>query len=664
MSKRSLAITFLLALSFVALVTCRQPLGDQPSATPAPTEGVPARSIHDGAHDGVEKHFFFLPPMVSMPSVSGTFLGTLSPVVTVIDLESGSVVKSFTSGQPEGGVRLVDDHYQVDWHTAESGLQADRTYRVIVEVPVGTSLIRLGHADLDVVGSGRDLKNVVTSEYVPLLDDRTLPIKFRIEEGARINPPVAAFAVSPPQGPAPLGVAVDASASSDADGDPMTFEWTFGDGATGSGITAGHVYATPGTYTLSLIVKDGHGGEGSASAELVVEAPLVHRVTYDGNGATAGAVPDDPTRYLPGALVPIPGNPGALAFPGKALAGWNTKADGSGITYRKGQDFIMGVPDITLHAVWIPASSGLAYTSTGAAYSVKAGTAGDGAVIIPVYWDTEPVTAIAAEGFAGCAAMTSVNIPGSVTSLGDRAFDGCAALSFITIPEGVIQVGDHAFRDCSAVQSVYIPASATTFGDRILEGSTGNVNTVTILSAAYPLANEFSHLFYLTSATVATPAVPPYAFSACPNLSSLSLLDSVTAIGDSAFADCWSLASVAVPQGVTAIGRDAFRGCRSLANLDLPASLVSIGDYAFEDCVALPAVTLPDAVASIGSFAFRNCPALATVYVRPYSPPTAGTGLFEGHGVTFGIHVPSAGVLGAYAGAPGWNEYAAYLLYP
>lgn len=664
MSKRSLAITFFLALSFVALVTCRQPLGDQPSATPAPTEGVPARSIHDGAHDGVEKHFFFLPPMVSMPSVSGTFLGTLSPVVTVIDLESGSVVKSFTSGQPEGGVRLVDDHYQVDWHTAESGLQADRTYRVIVEVPVGTSLIRLGHADLDVVGSGRDLKNVVTSEYVPLLDDRTLPIKFRIEEGARINPPVAAFAVSPPQGPAPLGVAVDASASSDADGDPMTFEWTFGDGATGSGITAGHVYATPGTYTLSLIVKDGHGGEGSASAELVVEAPLVHRVTYDGNGATAGAVPDDPTRYLPGALVPIPGNPGALAFPGKALAGWNTKADGSGITYRKGQDFIMGVPDITLHAVWIPASSGLAYTSTGAAYSVKAGTAGDGAVIIPVYWDTEPVTAIAAEGFAGCAAMTSVNIPGSVTSLGDRAFDGCAALRAITIPDGATSIGNNAFRNCLDVRDLYIPASVTSFGDRILEGSTGHIISVTILSTAYPLGPEFSHLPGLTSVTIATPVITPYAFSSNYALSSLTLLDSVTAIGDGAFLNCPALTTVTIPNGVTSIGREAFLECRGVETLSLPDTLLSIGDVAFERCLALPAVIIPDGVTSIGDMAFSYCSLLSTVWVKPYSPPTAGTGLFEGHGVTFGIHVPSAGVLGAYAGAPGWNEYAAYLLYP
>ena len=34
------------------------------------------------------------------------------------------------------------------------------------------------------VNSGKDLKNVDTNEYIALKDGRTLPIKFRIEEGA------------------------------------------------------------------------------------------------------------------------------------------------------------------------------------------------------------------------------------------------------------------------------------------------------------------------------------------------------------------------------------------------------------------------------------------------------------------------------------------------
>ena len=42
----------------------------------------------------------------------------------------------------------------------------------------------LGYADVDVVGTGKDLKNINTGEFVALLDDRTLPIKFLAEDGA------------------------------------------------------------------------------------------------------------------------------------------------------------------------------------------------------------------------------------------------------------------------------------------------------------------------------------------------------------------------------------------------------------------------------------------------------------------------------------------------
>lgn len=54
-----------------------------------------------------------------------------------------------------------------------------------------------------------------------------------------------------------LKVTVDATASSDPDGDALTYAWNFGDGETGTGATAEHTYAAAGTYTVSLIVNDG-----------------------------------------------------------------------------------------------------------------------------------------------------------------------------------------------------------------------------------------------------------------------------------------------------------------------------------------------------------------------------------------------------------------------
>lgn len=70
--------------------------------------------------------------------------------------------------------------------------------------------------------------------------------------------PVAAFTATPTSGEAPLAVAFDASTSSDPDqGDVLTYSWDFGDGASGTGVTANHSYTSDGQYTATLTVSDG-----------------------------------------------------------------------------------------------------------------------------------------------------------------------------------------------------------------------------------------------------------------------------------------------------------------------------------------------------------------------------------------------------------------------
>ena len=58
-------------------------------------------------------------------------------------------------------------------------------------------------------------------------------------------------------------IAFDGSGSLDPDNDPLTFHWEFGDGSTGSGACPSHAYPAPGTYTVTLTVFDGRGGESS-----------------------------------------------------------------------------------------------------------------------------------------------------------------------------------------------------------------------------------------------------------------------------------------------------------------------------------------------------------------------------------------------------------------
>lgn len=76
-----------------------------------------------------------------------------------------------------------------------------------------------------------------------------------------------------------LDLAVDASASSDLDGDALSFAWDWGDAsAGGSGMRANHSFAAPGNYTIRLNVSDGLGLFAETTREVQAEpenrAPL------------------------------------------------------------------------------------------------------------------------------------------------------------------------------------------------------------------------------------------------------------------------------------------------------------------------------------------------------------------------------------------------------
>ncbi len=69
-----------------------------------------------------------------------------------------------------------------------------------------------------------------------------------------------------------LHLAVSGANSTDADGDPLFFAWSWGDGAAnGSGITDTHDYAAVGTYTVTLTVTDGRGGVGTAPKSIKIQ---------------------------------------------------------------------------------------------------------------------------------------------------------------------------------------------------------------------------------------------------------------------------------------------------------------------------------------------------------------------------------------------------------
>ncbi|WP_214323494.1 ThuA domain-containing protein [Nonomuraea sediminis] len=93
---------------------------------------------------------------------------------------------------------------------------------------------------------------------------------YRIDYSAGARSPVAKATADHTDGPAPLAVQFDGSASYDPDGDPLTYAWDFdGDGTFDSTeAKPSHTYAK-GKYTAQLKVTDATGKEGFANIEIV-----------------------------------------------------------------------------------------------------------------------------------------------------------------------------------------------------------------------------------------------------------------------------------------------------------------------------------------------------------------------------------------------------------
>jgi len=109
-------------------------------------------------------------------------------------------------------------------------------------------------------------------------------------EPAPDDGPLAVFATVPWEGPAPLTVNFDASAS---EGDIAEYSWEFDDGNVAQGVEVSHTYEAPGAYTARLTVEDDHGRQDTTTRRITVRepgdvVPLKASFTVDRNPAEVG----------------------------------------------------------------------------------------------------------------------------------------------------------------------------------------------------------------------------------------------------------------------------------------------------------------------------------------------------------------------------------------
>jgi PKD repeat protein len=80
-----------------------------------------------------------------------------------------------------------------------------------------------------------------------------------------------------------VAVTFNGTGSSDPDGDPLGYMWSFGDGATGAGATPAHAYVAGGTFVVSLTVGDGFNAAAATTIASIQDVFPARAFTTGGN---------------------------------------------------------------------------------------------------------------------------------------------------------------------------------------------------------------------------------------------------------------------------------------------------------------------------------------------------------------------------------------------
>ena len=234
-------------------------------------------------------------------------------------------------------------------------------------------------------------------------------------------------------------------------------------------------------------------------------------------------------------------------------------------------------------------------------------------------YDSAPFSDIASQ-------ISSFTFGNEVESLPDRLCQGMNLLSSITIPNSVTSIGEYTFSGCTGITSINIPNSVVSIGGYAFYGCT---------SLTKPVYNETL-----------------FAYMPTPYNGVYSIPDGIRQIIEGAFANCTGLTSITISNSVTSIGNNAFDGCYEIDSVvwnaeycksndnkspfsDIASQISSftfgnevefLPNYLCKNMYLLNSITIPNSVTSIGTNAFYGCTDITKVVWNAKNCTYSGSG--------------------------------------
>ena len=217
-------------------------------------------------------------------------------------------------------------------------------------------------------------------------------------------------------------------------------------------------------------------------------------------------------------------------------------------------------------------------------------------IIIP-----EEVTEISWVAFQNCTKLTKIHLPASLNKIEGNPFWGCENLTVITIaptnrtygckdsivydknekkalfaaqgitgsitiPDDITTIGGGAFSYCTKLTEVKLPASINEIEGNPFSGCIHHTKlTVDTENRKYKSENNMVYTSDMKTLVCAA-----------GGLTSITIPNSVTIIGERAFSGCTELTSIIIPEGVTAISERAFYECLNLSNITIKSTGLTV----------------------------------------------------------------------------------------